>query len=145
MPEKPLEGRSPLALELRRLRLKAALSQLDLAVRLNKGANANTVIRQELGKSLATEGSLRKFARALNCEVAPLLILRTAELAKRRNEKLTRKLGTVSINYRNEQHSNLEVEWLRYQRWVGYRPARMSFLAGWNAALATENSLLFNG
>ena len=145
MPENPLEGRSPLALELRRLRIRAALSQSDLSLLLKRSANANTIYRQELGKNTPTEGSLRKLARVLNCDVAPLLILRNAELAKRRHEKLTRKSGIVNVNYRDERHPNVEAEWMMYQRWVGYRPARVSFVAGWNAALATDNSLLFNG
>ena len=152
MPEKPLEGRSALSLEIRRLRLKAAMSQLDVgglmgwsSATSTGGYSGNVLLRWENGYLIPTVESLRKFAEVVNADPEPLILLRNAEKSKRKKECRALKYKGKDLDYAAETSPYLESEWKVYRTKTKNYMGRVSFVAGWNAACATETNFCFNG
>ena len=144
MSQNPLEGRSALALELRRLRMRAAMSQQDLAGLLGD-TNNNSIVRWENGAYIPSEKALYKLAAALKCDMNPLRILRNAERARLKGAKLARNADVAGVKYLNEQFEGLHGEWLAYETWAKHRTSKLSFVAGWNAAYVSDVNFQFNG
>ena len=143
MPENPLVGRSPLALEIRRLRIRGAMSQDDLAFKLS--TKSTCVCRWENDQGIPTFGNLKKIAKACGVDAAGLLRLRNLQCTDRTGRYTARIAGTDAINYVAPVGKVGEAELLIYNTWAGGRAAKHSFVAGWHAACSTDVNFQFNG